>query len=158
MRYLTPNSRRRPHSRRGLTLTEILVSGTLLVTALATVLPVTVRNQRLQTQALHYRVALDELSNQLDRLTTLSPTDVPAALDTLTLSKQIDGRLPAAELGGEFLQDEHGPRILLRLRWRIPGDVWQPLQLVGWLDLPVPPDAAGDDNPSPQASPQEPAP
>src|SRR5882724_7546940 len=88
--------------RTGTSSIEVLVAFTLLSTALSLSLPLVVRHGRLLESCRHYRLALDELSNQLDRLTALPEADAQVALKQLKPSQFIAAKLPGAELSGQL--------------------------------------------------------
>jgi hypothetical protein len=88
-----------------------------LTTALTLSLPLVVRHGRLLESCRHYRLALDELSNQLDRLTALPEADARAELEQLKPSSFIAAKLPGAELTGQLQPADIGNRLTLRLSW-----------------------------------------
>ena len=67
--------RRRP-ARRGTSALEVLVSFILLGGVLAISTPLVVTHGRLLKAQRNYRMALDELSNQLDRLSALPSAEL----------------------------------------------------------------------------------
>jgi len=71
---------------RGTSALEVIVAFTLLSSVLAFSTPLVVRHGRLLTSQRDYRLALDELSNELERLTALSNEQLPAAVEQLTPS------------------------------------------------------------------------
>lgn len=123
--------------RRGTTLIELLVAFTLLTALLGAALPLIVRHQQLLASARTYRLALDELSNQLEILTSLDAKELPAALETLAPSPFAAERLPGAELDAALDALGEQPRLTLSLTWDEPGRRDKPLALVAWLDPPA---------------------
>ena len=105
-----------PH-RRGVSLIEVLVSFTLLTSAMTLSLPLVVRHGRLLSAQRDYRVALDEVSNQLERITAITPDQVPNALERLTVSPAAAEKLRGATLSGELTPVDIGGRVMLRLTW-----------------------------------------
>ncbi|MCA9160487.1 MAG: hypothetical protein KDA72_19285, partial [Planctomycetales bacterium] len=65
---------RQSHHRRGSMLTELMVAAGLLATAMGLVATCAVADQRLQRMQREHRLAVDELSNQLERLLALPPS------------------------------------------------------------------------------------
>jgi prepilin-type N-terminal cleavage/methylation domain-containing protein len=120
-------------NRRGFTLTELLVAATLLVSIFSVVTPLAVRSGRIRQETHRYQIALDELSNQLDRLTAIDEKKLADALDELVPSPQAESELPSPELTAEIIDDADGRRLILRLTWDRPAGA-VPLTLVGWLD------------------------
>lgn len=128
---LEPRATRR---RTASTLIELLVAFTLLTALLGAALPLIVRHQQLLASARTYRLALDELSNQLETLTALDAEQLPAALETLAPSPFAIERLPGAELNATLDSSRDQPRLTLSLAWDEPGRRDKPLTLVAWLD------------------------
>ncbi|BBO35270.1 hypothetical protein [Lacipirellula parvula] len=126
----------KPHAirRLGTTLIELLVAFTLLTALLGAALPLIVRHQQLLASARTYRLALDELSNQLETLTALDAAQLPVALESLAPSPFAAERLPGAKLAAALDTDGDQPRLTLSLTWDEPGRRDKPLTLVAWLD------------------------
>ena len=123
-------------TKRGTSSLEVLVAFTLLSSVLSLSLPLVVRHGRLLKDQRSYRIALDELSNQLDRLTALPETELLATLEQLAPSKFAETRLPSAELVGEFEPAEVGRRVTLRLSWN--GPQRRRVSMAAWI-IPQPP-------------------
>src|SRR5687768_13350247 len=92
-------SRSRP---RGASSIELVVSCTLLSVVLTGATGLVVRHGRLLAAHRDYQLALDEVSNQLERLTALPADDLPQALQQLKPSDFAAERLPGAELRGQL--------------------------------------------------------
>ena len=127
--------RARPFSR-GATTVELLVAFSLLTTVLGASLPLVVRHGRILVSARHYRLALDELSNQVERLTALAPTELPAAIERLEPSPFTARRLPGAKLKGRLDAAEVGKRLTLEIVWDEPQRRDAPVVIAAW----IPPD------------------
>lgn len=125
--------------RDGTTLIELLVAFTLLTALLGAALPLIVRHQQLLASARTYRLALDELSNQLETLAALDSEQLPAALEALAPPPFATERLPGAELNAVLDDAGDQPRLTLSLTWDEPGRRDKPLTLVAWLDPPIQP-------------------
>jgi hypothetical protein len=119
--------------RRGTTAFEIMVSFTLLSSVLAFATPLVVRHTRLLAGQRHYRLALDELSNQLERLSALPSDELPAAVERLAPSEFVAERLPGAELEGQLEAADFGQRLTLQLTWDEPQRREAPLRLTAWI-------------------------
>jgi len=122
-----------PKRRGGFTVTELIVAATLLVVLMSVVGTLTVSSGRLWQDTRHYRLAIDELSNQLDRLTALDDTRLTTAIAELSASPQIRSALPNPVLTAESLADENGTRVVLQLAWDRLGKS-RPVSLVGWTN------------------------
>ena len=123
-----------PHRyRRGTTVADLLVAATLLGAMVTTMMTLTIRSGRLRQETRHQQLALDELSNQLERLLSLDAKDRESEMASLFLPEHIIATLPGAKLDGKSIGDENGTRIELNLSWDHPIQS-TPLSLVGWVD------------------------
>jgi hypothetical protein len=121
----------------------LLVALTLLVAAIGVASPLVVRHGRLLKSHRHYRLALDELTNQLDRLTALPSDELPRAVEQLSPSEFIVERLPGAQLGGELQPIETGTRVTLELSWNEMAGHRAPVTLSAWV-FPQPPESGSE--------------
>jgi hypothetical protein len=126
----------------GTSVIEALVALTLLSTALTLSVQIIVRHGRLLVAARQYRLAFDELTNQLDRLTAMPADEVPSELQRLTPSPFAASRLPGAVLSGQLAPADLGHRITLRIVWDEPQRSAAPVSLTAWV-VPKPPPAGG---------------
>ena len=118
-------------SKRGVSLTEVVVAATLLVSMIGLVAPLTARFGRIwQTTRVH-RLGVNELANQMDNLKRMDAASCNAALTELKCSAAIMHSMPEAKISGELIQATDGTRLKLKLE--LDGDKLAPLQLVGWL-------------------------
>ena len=120
-------------NRRGTSALEVLVSFTLLSSVLALSTPLVVAHGRLLKAQRDYRLALDELSNQLDRLTVTPEPDLPKALGELAASPLTASRLPGARLRGQVADTEFGKRVTVEIWWDEPNRQAAPLRLAAWV-------------------------
>jgi uncharacterized protein YjiS (DUF1127 family) len=121
-------------SRRGVSITEVLIAATLVVSTIGLFAPMSVRIGRVWQSTRQYRLAFNELANQMELLTSFGVTRCEAALPSLKLSSQIADALPDSQLNGELVSDADGTRLILSLNWDR-GSKSEPLSLVGWLDV-----------------------
>jgi len=124
-------NRRCPFS--GTSTLEVLVAFTLLTTVLTLSLPLVVRHGRLLMTARHYRLAIEELSDQLERLTAMRDAEVQSALERLTPSEFTASRLPGAELSGKLEPADFGQRLTLQIVWNEPQRRAAPVSLAAWI-------------------------
>lgn len=120
--------------RRGVSVTEVLMAATLIVSAIGLIAPLSVRIGRVWQSTRQYRLAFNELANQMEWLTSLDSTSCEAVLPSLRVSDPIADSLPGSQLKGELMSDEDGTRLILRLDWDR-GSKSEPLTLVGWLGV-----------------------
>lgn len=118
---------------RGASSLEVIVAFTLLSSVLALAAPLIVAHNRLLVVQRHYRVALAEISNQMERLSLLSATELPAAVEKLTPSEFAQERLPGAMLRGELSESSLGQRVSLELTWDETNRQAAPVRLTTWL-------------------------
>jgi hypothetical protein len=128
---------RRHRQRLGIGLLDSFVSFTLLVTLISFATPLLVRHAHVLKSHRNYRLALDELSNQLDRLANVPFDRLPMAIDELAPSAFVVQRLAGAKLEGELTSAEVGTRVTLKLSWNEPGRNKHPVSLAAWL-MPLP--------------------
>ncbi|MCA9182034.1 MAG: hypothetical protein KDA51_11295 [Planctomycetales bacterium] len=124
---------RQSHHRRGSMLTELMVAAGLLATAMGLVATCAVADQRLQRMQREHRLAVDELSNQLERLLALPPSEVDIGVQQLEPSDWITERLPEIQLTAQRHRDELGDRVELQLQWKRAGNP-PPLVAVAWMN------------------------
>ena len=80
----------------------------------------------------HYNLAIDELSNQLERLTAMASPERKKAISELLPSEAIDSILIDVSLKAEEIRDDDGKRIAISIQWDRGGPA-APLTLVGWI-------------------------
>ena len=118
---------------RGSTVTELVVAATILATLMGILAPLTVRTGWVWRDSRHHQLALDELSNHLDRLLALSPEKRESELSSLEVSDAVRWALPDAKLSAKEVSDRDGQRLELSIDWRRKGPAL-PLTLIGWID------------------------
>ena len=125
-------SRTQP-ARPGASSLEVIVALTLLASVLALSTPLLVAHGRLLKAQRNYRLALDELANQLERLSTLPAEELKPALEKLTPSLLTTERLPGATLRGQLAATDMGRRLTLDIWWDEPNRKAAPLRLTAWI-------------------------
>lgn len=123
-------------------LTELIVAGGLLVSAMGLVATCVVAGQRMQRMQREHTLAVDELSNQLERFIALPPSEVESSLQKLAPSDWIVERFPESEITAERYSDEFGDRVELKLQWKRVGNP-PPLVAVAWLNVNKPTSRSG---------------
>lgn len=127
-RYNAQNVRRG-----GITMIEVLASFSLLATVLAVATPLAVRHGRILVSAREYRIAVEELSNQLEQLTVLASDELRSRLSELKPSEFAAKHLRGAELSGALEAADVGDRLTLELVWDEPGRRAAPASLSAWM-------------------------
>lgn len=118
--------------RRGASMIELVVAAIVMVIVMSLVTTLCFRISLVWQDIGHRRVAVAELSNQLDRLTRMNPQQVRDELQTLKPSELSKRTLREPQLTGKMVQSDAGHQINLRLDWkRHQGG--QPVELVGWI-------------------------
>lgn len=125
--------RRRWPGRQALSAVEVFVALTLLGSGLTLSAQLAVRHQRLLVQQRQYRLALDELSNQIERLSSLPRSELKPAIAALRPSEDVARHLPGAALQGELQPDDGGQRLSLSIIWDQRDQTAAPLSLSTWL-------------------------
>jgi hypothetical protein len=121
-----------PKARGGFTMIEAVVSAGLLLVVMTFVVQMTVRVDGVWKDTTHHRVALQELSNQLESLTQLSVDDARERLGNIEVSDEVQSTLHDAVLSGDFIDDEFGQRIELQLKWNH-GRPSKPVRMSAWM-------------------------
>lgn len=132
MSHFSHLSRRSPN-RSGASSLEVIIAFTLLTGVLTASATLLVRNGRLLASQRHYRLALDELSNQMEQLSALSADELPKAVEQLTPSPFAVERLPGAKLQAELHAGDMGQRVTLSLQWQEPQRESAPVRLTAWV-------------------------
>jgi hypothetical protein len=137
------------YRRCGTSTIELLVSFVLLTAVLGASLPLVVRHGRILTSARHYRMALDELSDQADGIMSLRREAAESAVASLKPSSFAVEHLPDVKLAGELAPPEAADRVTLSITWAEPGRQSAPVSLVVWLRTAdsVAPSSAVEDTP-----------
>ena len=134
--------------RRGISSVEIIVAFTLLSGVLAASASLMVKHGRQLQAQRHYRLGLDELSNQIERISALPGDERQQAVENLEPSEFAVQHLPGAKLNGELQPADVGQRLVLRLTWDEPQRQEAPLTLAAWIfpdTADRPETAAGDE-------------
>jgi Tfp pilus assembly protein PilV len=116
-----------------MSLIELMVAATLIISGLTVVGKLSVASGRMWQQTRHERVAIEELSNQLERLIALSPQQRQAEIADLVPSPHTAEMLPGARLAAETIHDPDGSRLQLQIDWNH-GVLSRSIRLVGWID------------------------
>lgn len=136
MRRITPSRwRDQPRSRHGLLMTELIVAAVLLISTISLLTVFSARTGKLWQDSRHYRLAVEELTNQLEKITSLDEAEIDARLADLRPSAEIEAALPNPRLSGKKVSDDYGRRVVVEIRWDRPGNA-KPLSLVAWIAPP----------------------
>jgi len=139
-RYVQRKRGIRDKLRAGWGMLDMFVAFTLVVATIAAVTPLMLRHGRLLQSQRQYRIALEELTSHLDRLTALEANELTDAIAELKPSEFAAERLPGASLSATLTEATGGAQhIAIHLSWDTPGRRETPVSLVGWA---FPPPAA----------------
>jgi hypothetical protein len=120
--------------RQAFTSTELIVASTLMVATMGIIGPLAVRAARLWQSSRHQQVAIEALSDELERLTAMESDVRSEAIQNLIPSEALRLAAPDALLTAEVMKDSDGTRLVVTLDWNQPDEFRPPLKLVGWLD------------------------
>ena len=127
-------------------MTELVVAATLMVSTMAVVAPLTVRTGRLWLDIRHHQLAVETLSNELERLTGLTEEQRVMELASLAPPAHLVATLPSIKLSGETIRNDDGTQLRLSANWDRPGNT-KSVSLIGWLTaLPDIPDEDTEDS------------
>ncbi len=112
---------------------ELVVACTLLASVMTLFVPTVIRSGHARRDLRHHRLALDELSNQMEQLTQLSAEELSSGVEQLQLSEIASGALPDARLSASLVESEDGLRLTLQLAWGNTGRRTNPLTLNTWI-------------------------
>lgn len=118
----------------GVTLVELIVAATLVVSGLTVIGRLSVSTGRMWQQTRFEQFALEELSNQLEHLLALPAEQRDVALSQIVPSDLAISRLPDPVITSRLLGDQAGQRIELQISWNRVGPS-KPMSLVGWIDV-----------------------
>ena len=121
------------HPRHGTTIIEVIVACSLLGSLMLFIVPSAIRNGHMQQVIRHDRIAMDEVTNQLDRLALLPLNQIKQEVARLTPSEFAVAGLPNPSLSGTLQESEEGYRLALEISWNSPGRSVAPLTMATWI-------------------------
>ena len=134
LRQTSENLPPRMHGKRGAaSVLEVFIACTLLSTVLGVSTPLIVKHGRLLKAQRDYRLALDELSNQLERLRALPPNDLREAAANVAPSEFARASLPGVTLRSQVETFDFGQRLTLFATWQEIEKDRAPLTLTIWI-------------------------
>jgi len=123
----------RPKSRRGFTVPEIMVGGVLMMTAAGIVGPLFVAANQATKKMERWRLASEELSNQMERLSILDEDSLALHLKDLEISEAMQETLRGFFIDGEFINRGSLQCIRLVIH-RSDSKEGRKLEMIGWID------------------------
>ena len=117
--------------RRGFTTMEILVSVVIICATATVVTSLLFKCGMVWRDVSQYRVAVHELSAQLEELTLMEADSVAERIEQLKPSAICSQRLPNTQLTGALVEDNLGVRIELSINWKRVVES-KPVVLCGW--------------------------
>jgi hypothetical protein len=110
-----------------------MVAFGLLGVALSVVTPLMISHNCLLTAHRQYQLALEEVTNHLERLRALPADELQPAVKKLAPSELAARYLHGAELKGELVAEDDGQRLTLRLAWKETQGKTAPVTLTAWI-------------------------
>src|SRR5689334_18070476 len=96
---------------------EAIMAFTLLGSVLAASTPLLVKHKRLVADQRQYRLALDEVSNQLERLSILPREGLATAVEQIRPSDFAVARLPNVKLSGRAEREDDAQQVQITISW-----------------------------------------
>lgn len=118
--------------RKALLKMELLAATFLLTVAIAGSPPLFRKIQSLRDTSRIYELAIQELSNHMESLTRMSPSECKVALDALAVSAELKQQIPESSIRGQITQDGDAWKILLSFQLPVQHRR-EPIELFGWL-------------------------
>jgi hypothetical protein len=119
-------------TRRGLNTFEALVALGLLAATISGASVVAVRQLRLLESGRQYRLAVDEVTNQLELLAALPAADRVAAIAACEPSEFAQARLPKPQLTAKTEAVDDGEHLEVTLNWGSQAGVQHRVMLFTW--------------------------
>lgn len=131
------NQRNSSDSRRGFTVIEVSLALAVLLAASILLTQFLVASSQQRKLADQHRLALEELSNRLERVMAAKWEDVNATvIEGQELSPSVQVNLPAAKLTASVTEEPSGPasgkQVRLEISWEQHGQRVSPTVLTGW--------------------------
>lgn len=122
---------------RGFTVIEVSLALAVLLAASILLTQFLVASSQQRKLADQRRLALEELSNRLERVMAAKWEDVNVvAIEEQELSQAVQENLPAAKLTASVTDEPGGPtsgkRVRLEISWELHGQRVSPIGLTGW--------------------------
>lgn len=119
------------NQRCGFTTIELLIAMMIMVAVMGVTVTAIYRTDRIWRDTAQQRLALVELSNQMEELSLLPESELQKRIDELRPSEHCHHVLVGATLTGKSIDDALGRRLVLELDWRRDSPA-RPVRLVGW--------------------------
>ncbi|TWT82745.1 hypothetical protein CA13_42080 [Planctomycetes bacterium CA13] len=111
---------------------EVVIAAGLLITVMSFVTTLMYRVDLVWKDVAHQRAAMNELSNQLDRLSLMPAEQIQSELQKFEPSAEAKLSLFNPKVSGELTQDELGSRLTLRLSWSQLHPS-KPIEMATWI-------------------------
>jgi len=118
--------------RKALLKMELLAATLLLTVAIAGTPSLFRKIHSLQDASRIYHLAIQELSNHMESLTRMSPSNCEEALDSIAVSAELKQQIPESSIRGQITQDGDAWKIVLSIQLPVQHRS-EPIQLIGWL-------------------------
>lgn len=111
---------------------ECVVAASILIGVMSLVASMIYRTNLIWKDVHRQRVAVCELSNQLESLTTLSIEEAQMRIQSLECSPKVAAVLADVQLQAQWIDDALGPRISLEISWKSTCPV-RPVSMTAWM-------------------------
>ncbi|TWT95030.1 hypothetical protein [Neorhodopirellula pilleata] len=122
--------------RPGTTVIECVVAASVLMVAMGTVTTMAFRASRMWSEVGHQRIAMNELANQIERITDAAPDEIDQLISNLQPSQMAQENLDQPTITATRVRDSLGDRVDMELTWRSAYPV-APVRLTGWVTAPT---------------------
>jgi len=118
--------------RNGVSTIELVVASSMLIVVMTFATTMIFKIQSVVKETRYERIAVNELSNQLEKLTIMELEQAKTAIESLAASDDCKSVLNEPKLTGAVVQDPIGHRVDLQIGWQS-VNVRKPIRLSGWI-------------------------
>lgn len=127
-------SDRRRRDRTGSSVIECVVAASVLMVTMGTVTTMAFRASRIWIATGHQRIAMNELSNQLETITSARGDEINRLIENLAPSGLAQKSLDQPLIKATRTRDQAGDRVTIELSWRSQFPI-APVSLTGWISV-----------------------
>jgi len=123
--------------RQGTTVFECVVAASVLMVAMGTVTTMAFRASRMWSDVGHQRIAMNELANQIERISDADLEQIDQLVANLNPSEMAQASLDRPQMTAMRIRDSLGDRVVVELTWQSTYPL-APVRLTGWIAAPSP--------------------